>query len=202
MSAANILNNTILVPTTDSLTGSSHDIKPTTIATDISTFNQKNDVLVPASELDYSIEIISNNVKSGGTHCSEIRGLSVSRQAEKRRSGGEALYEMNLPGMISYGELTFFNIYTASEVFLNWLINGASQGGAMLADIVIKIGDKENGMVEYTLRDAFPTGWRLGNIAVVNLTEIDRYKTRRIASGEFPLEEMSIAYGRLDYSKA
>ena len=112
MADVNILNNTILVPTSDSLTGSNHDIKPTTIATDISAFNQKYDVLVPATEKDYTIEIISNNVKAGGAHCSEIRGLSVSRPAEKRRSGGEALYEMNLPGMVSYGEVTFFNIYT------------------------------------------------------------------------------------------
>ena len=202
MSAANFFNNTILVPASDSLAGSSHDIKPTTIATDISTFNQKYDNLVPATELDYSIEIVSNNVKAGGTHCSEIRGLSVSRPAEKRRSGGEALYEMNLPGMVSYGEVTFFNIYTNSEVFLNWLINGAAQGGAMLADVSITIGNSEFGQVVYTLRDAFPTSWRLGNLAVINLNEIDRYRTRQIASGEFPLEEMTIAYGRLDYSKA
>ena len=202
MSAANFFNNTILVPASDSLAGSSHDIKPTTIATDISTFNQKYDDLVPATELDYSIEIVSNNVKAGGTHCSEIRGLSVSRPAEKRRSGGEALYEMNLPGMVSYGEVTFFNIYTNSEVFLNWLINGAAQGGAMLADVSITIGNSEFGQVVYTLRDAFPTSWRLGNLAVINLNEIDRYRTRQIASGEFPLEEMTIAYGKLDYSKA
>lgn len=202
MADVNILNNTILVPTSDSLTGSNHDIKPTTIATDISAFNQKYDVLVPATEKDYTIEIISNNVKAGGAHCSEIRGLSVSRPAEKRRSGGEALYEMNLPGMVSYGEVTFFNIYTNSEVFLNWLINGAAQGGAMLADLSISIGDSTNGMVIYTLRDAFPTSWRLGNLAVINVNELDRYRTRQIASGEFPVEEMSIAYGRLDYSKA
>ena len=202
MSGVNILNNTILVPTSDSLTGSNHDIKPTTIATDISSFNQKYETLVPATEKDYTIEIISNNVKAGGAHCSEIRGLSVSRPAEKRRSGGEALYEMNLPGMVSYGEVTFFNIYTDSEVFLNWLINGAAQGGAMLADLSISIGDSTNGMVIYTLRDAFPTSWRLGNLAVINVNEIDRYRTRQIASGEFPVEEMSIAYGRLDYSKA
>ena len=202
MAGVNILNNTILVPTSDSLAGSSHDIKPTTIATDISKFNQKFENLVPATELDYSIEIVSNNVKAGGTHCSEIRGLSVSRPAEKRRSGGEALYEMNLPGMVSYGEVTFFNIYTNSETFLNWLINGAAQGGAMLADLSISIGDSTNGMVIYTLRDAFPTSWRLGNLAVINVNEIDRYRTRQIASGEFPVEEMSIAYGRLDYSKA
>ena len=202
MAGVNILNNTILVPTSDSLTGSSHDITPTTIATDISKFNQKFENLVPATELDYSIEIVSNNVKAGGTHCSEIRGLSVSRPAEKRRSGGEALYEMNLPGMVSYGEVTFFNIYTNSEAFLNWLINGAAQGGAMLADVSITIGNPEFGQVVYTLRDAFPTSWRLGNLAVINLNEIDRYRTRQIASGEFPLEEMTIAYGRLDYSKA
>ena len=202
MAGVNILNNTILVPTSDSLTGSSHDIKPTTIATDISKFNQKYDTLVPTTEQDFSIEIISNNVKAGGTHCSEIRGLSVSRPAEKRRSGGEALYEMNLPGMVSYGEVTFFNIYTNSEAFLNWLINGAAQGGAMLADVSITIGNTTFGQVVYTLRDAFPTSWRLGNLAVINLNEIDRYRTRQIAAGEFPLEEMTIAYGRLDYSKA
>ena len=72
----------------------------------------------------------------------------------------------------------------------------------MLADLSISIGDSTNGMVIYTLRDAFPTSWRLGNLAVINVNEIDRYRTRQIASGEFPVEEMSIAYGRLDYSKA
>ena len=104
--------------------------------------------------------------------------------------------------MVSYGEVTFFNIYTNSEAFLNWLINGAAQGGAMLADVSITIGNTTFGQVVYTLRDAFPTSWRLGNLAVINLNEIDRYRTRQIAAGEFPLEEMTIAYGRLDYSKA
>ena len=41
-----------------------------------------------------------------------------------------------------------------------------------------------------------------GTMTVINVNEIDRYRTRQIASGEFPVEEMSIAYGRLDYSKA
>ena len=75
-------------------------------------------------------------------------------------------------------------------------------GGAMLADVSITIGNTTFGQVVYTLRDAFPTSWRLGNLAVINLNEIDRYRTRQIAAGEFPLEEMTIAYGRLDYSKA
>lgn len=198
--AANILNNTILVPYHDSLTNSSHDLSAATIASDVETYNTGLGKKPALLNNKFSVSIISNGKTVSAGRCFSIKGLSVSRNVEKRRSGGEANYEIKMPGPLSYGEVTIQHLYTDSSVFLDWLINGADKGGVTVADVQITVGD-DNGKMVYTLRDAFPVSWRLGNITVVNLDEVVRIRTIAATDSSIPLEELIIAYGRLDYDK-
>ena len=199
MSAANILNNTILIPSHDGLTGSDHDVDDKLIRENrnvLETVIEQNDVI---AEDKFDVTITSNNVSAKGTFCQEIRGLSVKRDAKKMRSGGEALYEVILPGMLSYGEVTLFNVYSNSTAFLDWLFNGSRQGGAMLADVSISIGNEDRGYMIYTLRDAFPVEWELGNLAVISPDEVTHLLATAIMSGAFPLEQVKIVYSKMDY---
>ena len=202
MSAANIFNNTILVPSYDGLTGSGHDIDDTLIRNNRTNLEKviSSDKLV--TENKFFVTITTNNVSAEGTYCQEIRGLSVTRDVQKMRSGGEAFYEVVLPGMVSYGEIQLFNVYSNSTAFLNWLFNGARQGGAMLADLSISVGDKENGYIVYTLRDAFPVKWELGNLAVITPDEVTRLLATAVMAGEFPLEQLTVVYSKMEYQSS
>ena len=202
MSAANIFNNTILIPSHDGLTGSGHDVDETLIKNNRQIVEKRLETGAVLTEDKFSVTISSDNVSANGTYCQEIRGLSITREPQKMRSGGEALYEVVLPGMISYSEVTLFNVYSNSTAFLNWLFNGAKQGGAMLADVSISVGDKENGYIVYTLRDAFPVNWELGNLSVICPDEVTRILQTSVYAGEFPLEQVKIVYGKLEYESS
>lgn len=220
MSAANILNNTVLVPYHDSLTsGKSHDLEEPKIAGALekynTTFNKLTEEEKAAKTLlenQFAIRITSYASESGGSSgskkkvtsdvgfCQGIKNLSVSRGVKKSRSGGESLYEIKVPEMIDYGEVTLNHLYTNSAAFLDWLVNGAEQGGALMADIEIRVGDETNGWVVYTLRDAFPIQWRLGNLSAVSKDLVEKVKSMQVKDGEIPMEEVTLVYGRLDYS--
>ena len=200
MSAANIFNNTILIPSHDGLTGSGHDIDDSLIKNNRTNLENLIDFKKVITEDKFFVTITSNNVSAEGTYCQEIRGLSVRRDAQKMRSGGEALYEVVLPGMVAYEEVQLFNVYSNSTAFLNWLFNGARQGGAMLADLSISVGDEENGYIIYTLRDAFPVKWELGNLAVITPDEVTRILGTAVMAGEFPLEQLTIVYSKMEYT--
>ena len=200
MSAANIFNNTILIPSHDGLTGSGHDIDDSLIRNNRTNLENLIDFKKVITEDKFFVTITSNNVSAEGTYCQEIRGLSVRRDAQKMRSGGEALYEVVLPGMVAYEEVQLFNVYSNSTAFLNWLFNGARQGGAMLADLSISVGDEENGYIIYTLRDAFPVKWELGNLAVITPDEVTRILGTAVMAGEFPLEQLTIVYSKMEYT--
>ena len=202
MSAANIFNNTILIPSHDGLTGSGHDVDETLIKNNRQIVEKRLETGAVLTEDKFSVTVSSDNVSAHGTYCQEIRGLSITREPQKMRSGGEALYEVVLPGMISYEEVTLFNVYSNSTAFLNWLFNGARQGGAMLADVSISVGDKENGYIVYTLRDAFPIKWELGNLSVISPDEVTRILQTSVYAGEFPLEQVTIVYGKLEYESS
>ena len=210
-SAANILNNTILVPYHDSLTNKSHDLEKTTIVSDVEAYyadaNKTSRREIFQNEFEISI-ISSESKKSTPVGlCQRVEGLSVSRDVEKKRAGGESYYEIKLPGAISYGEVILSHLYTESTVFLDWLINGADKGGALMADIEIKVGyldsnDKNLKQMVYTLRDAFPIRWRLGNIEVVSVDEVTNIKSMQAKDGKIPLEEITLVFGRMDLSKS
>ena len=72
----------------------------------------------------------------------------------------------------------------------------------MLADVSISVGDKENGYIVYTLRDAFPVNWELGNLSVICPDEVTRILQTSVYAGEFPLEQVKIVYGKLEYESS
>lgn len=192
--AVNVFNNTILVPTS----GSSTNLDNTTIVSDLSKYaNSKTQTEV--LENQFTISLTSNGTTTKAGMCQRVSGLSVTRGVEKKRSGGEALYEMVLPGQISYGEVTFENLYTNSYTFLNWLINGAGKGGPLLADIEIKAGNSEGKMV-YTLRDAFPIRWTIGQISVIGTDEVTKRKSSQAKTDQVPVEEVTVVYGKLEFT--
>ena len=196
MGLTDILTNTVLVPTSGSL----DNLPDTTIVGDLASYSQKPSVNSEVKSNNFQVRLTSNGKTTDTILCQQVTGLSAEREVEKKRAGGNPLYEVKLPGRIKYGPVTMYHLYTNSTVFLDWLINGSSQGGALLGDVEIKIGDDTNGWVVYTLRDAFPTQWRLGNIKFISVDEIDKLKTMSVKDGEIPLEEITIAYGRMDYS--
>ena len=195
-SITDILTTNILMPTS----GSPGKIADTTIVGDLESYKTGASTKPTAQLNHYEVRITTNGTTSDPIFCQKIYGLSVERAAEKKNTGGNALYEVKLPGKISYGPVTIDDLYTNSTVFLDWLINGASNGGALLADIEIKVGDPENGWVVYTLRDAFPVKWRMGNIKIISINEMDKYKSNQTKDGEIPLEQVTVAYGRLDFN--
>ena len=206
-SVADLLTTTILMPTGDSLT-SGNDLKKTSIDTDLSTYYTKNPAPVYDNEFEVSITSYASSSGSSKTKtrsyvglCQEIRNLSVNRSAQSVHSGGSALYEVKVPDMVSYGEVTMKYLYTNSPAFLDWLFNGATEGGALLADIEIKIGDKTNGFGVFTLRDAFPIKWTLGDVLVIDVDEVTKRKTSSMGDGGIPLEEIVFVYSQLDFSK-
>ncbi len=195
-SITDILTTNILMPTS----GSPSKITDTTIVSDLEKYKTGTSKTPSVQFNNYQIRLTSNGKTTDTIYCQKVYGLSVSRAAEKKSTGGNALYEVKLPGKISYSEVTFDHLYTNSTTFLDWLINGASNGGALFADIEIKVGDSKNGWVVYTLRDAFPVRWRMGNIKIIAIDEINKFKSNQTKDGEIPLEQVTVAYGRLDYS--
>ena len=129
MSAANIFNNTILIPSHDGLTGSGHDVDETLIKNNRQIVEKRLETGAVLTEDKFSVTISSDNVSANGTYCQEIRGLSITREPQKMRSGGEALYEVVLPGMISYSEVTLFNVYSFFELAVQWGQAGWSDAG-------------------------------------------------------------------------
>lgn len=188
--AVNILNNTLLLPSSDSLV-SSHQLADTNIAEKVGSFQKGKDQ--PLAK-DFSIVLKttddsgSDSKRTSVTRCQRVSGLSVKRNVDTMYSGGEHVYAVKLPGNLSYGKVTFSHLYTNSKLFLDWMINGVSQGGAMRADIEITIAK-----VTYTLHDAFPIEWKLGNVS---------NRTWYLSNDQIPIEEMTVVYGKLDYAKA
>ena len=215
MGAKDLVTTTILVPFHDGLTsGDSNKLPDIGIVDKIDKYNTGNAKKMAVLNRDFEVSLITTdkNNNTTTTHvgfCQSIMGLSVSRDVEKRSAGGEYLYQMKLPGYISYNEVVLSHLYTNSSVFLDWMFNGAEQGGALYADIEIKVGKSKKsdgsykvGDVVYTLRDAFPIKWRLGNISVFNIDIVTKRKGMSVKSGDIPLEEITLVYGRLDHKVA
>ena len=196
---AAIFNNTILIPNHDGLVDS-NQLPSTTIVSDIQKYNTGFEKTEQVNETQFRVFLTTNKVRTETIYCQRIEGLAVSREANPARSGGEGFYQVKLPGAVSYEQVVFRHLYTQSEVFLDWMINGAAQGGVLKGDIEIQIGPKDD-YVSYILRDAFPVSWRLGNISILNPEYIKLVVQIGLKPDAIPLEEITVAYGRMDFSK-
>ncbi len=202
--SANIVDESILMITYDGLAKEKYGLKKTTILDDLKVYSSKEGDEVFAN--DFSVVMISNKKRETVGDCQKVAGLSVSRKMDSMPIGGEVLYEMKVPGNLSYGEVTLSHLYTNSTVFLNWLINakkdgdtdGTNQGAALLADFEITVGGAggKKGVV-YVLRDAFPVSWRMGYVNVVSNEWISNMTSQ--SGGEISLEEVTLVYSQLTF---
>ncbi len=195
------LTNTVLVPSSDSLV-SGHPLPSTTIVKDVEKF---------ATNFNQSLAVFANQfkvyLKSGdktvyAAYCESIPEIVITRNVETKSSGGRADYQIKLPGAMQYKPVTMVHLVTDNEVFLNWLINGAAQGGIQKADIEIRVGDEKDYMC-YTLRDAFPVRWNFGTMAinVSGLVTNHATLTYSIKDGDILVENLDIAYGKIEYKR-
>ncbi len=195
-----LLNNTILIPSMDPLVAS-NPLPDSPIGKKVQEFNTNFDEQETVNSSQFQVYFVSGGKSVLAGMCENIEGLSVSRQVETKKSGGNGDYTVKVPGAVSYSVVKFDHFYSDSDVFMNWLINGADWGGIQKADIEIHVGHEGNKMV-YTLRDAFPIKWNLGKMSVNAEGLVTRKETLTytISEDQILAENVSIAYGRLDYT--
>ena len=166
MDIKSILNNTILIPTGGNLTS----LPASTVGADLSN--------VDYDSIDYRIEnpqTVYVKVKDQQSvkliSVQSIDGLEMKRENSQQRAGGSPDYVVNLPGNVSYSEVTLTHVFTRDTYFLDWLKNGCLNNGVARADIEIYINafDKDKKQMVLTLYDAFPTKWEIRQMGFPNL---------------------------------
>ena len=166
MDVKSILNNTILIPTGGNLTS----LPANTVGADLSNVDYES--------IDYRIEnpqTVYIKVKDQKSvkliSVQSIDGLEMKRENSQQRAGGSPDYVINLPGNVSYSEVTMRHIFTRDTYFLDWLKNGCLNNGVARADIEIYINafDTDNKQMVLTLYDAFPTKWEIRQMGFPNL---------------------------------
>ena len=108
---------------------------------------------------------------------------------------------MKLPGPLNYSPVMFMHFYCDNDVFMDWLINGTDHGGIQKATIDIKVG-KETDHVVYSLRYAFPITWAIGTMGIdlSGLVLQREVLTYSISENQILVENLTVAYGRMDVS--
>lgn len=161
--AANIFNNTILIPYHDSLVDS-HQLTAYNIAEKLTEIQN----VVPNKETHVSSFI---KMKDGNSvrliAVQEISGFGMERENEQQ-PGNSHDYVINLPGQVKYSDIKISHIFTRETFFLDWLTNGITQGGVSKADMEIHIYPLTQKELIFTLYDAFPVGWTLGKLDIAN----------------------------------
>ena len=191
-SAANILNNTILIPTGGNLT----NLPNNTLGTEVNAFNKaytdkkvSYDIENPQTvELKVNSESAVKIVMLQGS-----ANFGMSREYTQQRCGGNNDYVVNLPGNVTYSDVTFVFVYLRDTYFLDWITNGCLVNGMTRADLEITVGAENIETKEkmiLTLRDAFPVSWNLGYLKL--------YKN---AADNHTLYEMvTFSYSRVDFT--
>ena len=166
MSIAGLLNNTILIPTGGNLAS----LPTNKVANDLSNVDYES--------IDYRIEnpqTVYIKVKDQQSvkliSVQSIDGLEMKRENSQQRAGGSPDYVVNLPGNVSYSEVTLTHVFTRDTYFLDWLKNGCLNNGVARADIEIYINafDLDKKQIVLTLYDAFPTKWEIRQMGFPNL---------------------------------
>ncbi len=117
-----------------------------------------------------------------------ITGFSMTRENQQRHTGGISDYVVNLPGMVSYSDVTLAHTFTRDKFFLDWLKNGYLIGGVYRANIEIHILPLGTTEMVFTLEDAFPVSWDIVRMEVNNNSD--------------PLMELvTLTYSKLTFTK-
>ena len=190
-SAANVLNNTILVPTGGSL----NNLPTNTVGTDVSAYNQAYNNRFIEYQSDNPIEVHLKVKGENAVKMVMVQGsvnLGMTREYTQMRSGGNSEYVVNLPGPVSYSDATFGFVFLSQPYFLDWVTNGCLVNGVTKADLEIHLNAKNtetNQKMILTLRDAFPTSWSLGFLKLYDQAS----KTQPL------LEMVTFSYSRVDF---
>ncbi len=125
-------------------------------------------------------------------------GLGMDREHDANYSGGNGAYAVNLPGRMTYQDVTIAHLFTRDTFFLKWLRNGAMKGGASRADIEIQIINKwavkasvytvgYARTMTFTLHDAFPIKWELSE-------DLDKNNSSALL-----MEMVTLTYSRITF---
>ena len=194
-----ITNNTILIPYHDSLV-ESNPLPETQIGKKVQEYNKNFDDKQKIEAQQFQLYFVSGGKSVPAGLCEKVEGLSVSRQVEEKRSGGNSEYSIKLLGAMTYSVVTLTHLYCDNDLFMEWMINGADRGGVQKADIEIHVGPDKDHMV-YTLRDAFPVEWHLGTLSIntEGLVTNKETVTYVIDADQLLVENVRIVYSRLDH---
>ena len=200
--ASGILNNTILIPTSGSLSS----LPNSTIGNDLQAYNKLYSMGIGSGKQPVPNGSFRVFFNAGGSsvpmkYCEGLMLLEITRNVEARHTGGNGNYVVKMPGSMNYSPVMFNHFYCDNDVFMDWLINGADHGGIQKANIEIKIGQEMDHMV-YTLRDAFPISWALGTMDIdltglVLQREVLKYT---ISEDQILVENLTVAYGKMELS--
>lgn len=147
---------------------------------------------------DISVVVKSGENSQKFIDIQSISGMGMDREYEVKYSGGNGAYAVNLPGRMTYQDVTITHLFTRDTFFLKWLRNGAMKGGASRADIEIRVKDswKIGGNIldfrtmTFTLHDAFPIKWELSEALNKN------------ASEKLIMENVTLAYSRMTFKNS
>lgn len=182
--ATSPLNNTILVPYHDSL--ASKQLPENNAAASLSKFKGLD--WDPNNSLSAYIKV-NDGAAQKLIAIQNFAGLGMMRDVKTMRSGGNGDYQINLPGAVTYSDVTIWHVYTKEHFFLDWMKAGVTRGGAARADIEIHLKYKGEGAKEmiFTLRDAFPVKWEL-------YRELDASQVSSVLS-----ENITITFSKIDF---
>lgn len=122
------------------------------------------------------------------TFCQSISGLGMTRKVESVYSGGEADFQYNLPGTVSYAPVTLEHVMTKNLFFMKWLTSGLNYGSILRVNMEIKIGSNATTPFRtLILEEAFPISW--------NMSPLNAGKS------EIILETVKVVYSRLGFDK-
>ena len=103
-----------------------------------------------------------------------VRGISVTREVESLKVGGENNFVREFPGRISYGHITFEVGLTSSDFFWSWMMDGQLDGYSSVKDFTL-IQRRPNPaggspafaeVHRWNFKNAFPVSWKIADLGI------------------------------------
>lgn len=186
-----LTNNTILIPYHDSLVDS-NQLQPFDAAKKLESVNQEH---FTTDHFDYAAYI---KIKDGESvkliAVQDVTGFGMEREnTQMPNTAGN--YTINLPGPVKYTDIKISHLYTNDSFFLDWVENGVTQGGSARVDMEMHFwlpvgkslgfGSQEKKHYVFTLYDAFPVSWEIGELS--------------ITGGKVMTESVTVTFSMMNY---
>lgn len=103
-----------------------------------------------------------------------VRGISVTREVEPLKVGGENNFGREFPGHVSYGHVTFEVGLTSSKYFWDWMMAGQFDGyaSARAFTLIQRRPNPAGGspifeeIYKWNFENAFPVSWKLSDLVL------------------------------------